>query len=132
ELGGYWRDGRNEADQPAFKQPLMYKVIGEPPSPRAVFGARLVRERVVTEQDVAALDKALSDKLQEIYQALKKELASPTDTSEPDGAGKTEHPDAPQRVETAVRAERLVALNEQLLSWPSTFKLHPTMLRTLP
>jgi 2-oxoglutarate dehydrogenase E1 component len=35
-------------------------------------------------------------------------------------------------VETAVRAERLVSLNEQLLAWPSTFKLHPTMQRTLP
>jgi 2-oxoglutarate dehydrogenase E1 component len=35
-------------------------------------------------------------------------------------------------VETAVRAERLVSLNEQLLSWPSTFKLHPTIQRTLP
>jgi len=132
DLVGYRRHGHNEADQPAFTQPLMYKVIGEHPSPRAVFGARLVRERVMTEQDVAALDKELSDKLQGIYQALKKELASPTDTSEPDGAGKTEHPATAQRVETAVRAERLVALNEQLLGWPSTFKLHPTMLRTLP
>ena len=27
---------------------------------------------------------------------------------------------------------KLVALNEQLLGWPSTFKLHPTMQRTLP
>jgi 2-oxoglutarate dehydrogenase E1 component len=31
-----------------------------------------------------------------------------------------------------VRAEKLVALNEQLLQWPSTFKIHPTMQRTLP
>src|SRR5215475_849406 len=110
----------------------MYKAIGEHPSPRAVFGARLVRERVVTEQDVADLDKSLSDKLQETYQALKKELASPSDTNEANGAGKAEHPTPPQKVETAVRAKQLVALNEQLLSWPSTFKLHPTMLRTLP
>ena len=39
---------------------------------------------------------------------------------------------APQAaVDTAVRAEKLVALNEQLLQWQSTFKLHPTMKRTL-
>ena len=31
-----------------------------------------------------------------------------------------------------MRAERLVSLNEQLLTWPSTFKLHPTIARTLP
>jgi 2-oxoglutarate dehydrogenase E1 component len=129
DLVGYRRHGHNEADQPAFTQPLMYKVIGEHPSPRAVFGARLVRERVLTEDDVKAIDKRLSDKLQEIYQALKKELAAP---SEPEAPVRAERHAAPAPVETAVRAERLVALNEQLLTWPSTFKLHPTILRTLP
>ncbi len=129
DLVGYRRHGHNEADQPAFTQPLMYKVIGEHPSPRAVFGARLVRERVVTEADVAAADKAVSDRLQQIYQELKKELAAP---DEPDATAKGEKAPAAAPVETSVRAERLVALNEQLLSWPSTFKLHSTMLRTLP
>jgi 2-oxoglutarate dehydrogenase E1 component len=129
DLVGYRRHGHNEADQPAFTQPLMYKVVGEHPSPRAVFGARLVRERVMTDEDVKAIDKALADKLQQVYQALKRELAAP---EEPESAAKQERaPQAPP-AETAVRAERLVALNEQLLSWPSTFKLHPTMARTLP
>ena len=59
DLVGYRRHGHNEADQPAFTQPLMYKVIGEHPTPRAVFGARLVRERVMTDDEVAAADKAL-------------------------------------------------------------------------
>ena len=36
----------------------------EHPTPREIFGARLVRERVVTEDDVKAADKALSDQLQ--------------------------------------------------------------------
>jgi 2-oxoglutarate dehydrogenase E1 component len=35
-------------------------------------------------------------------------------------------------VETVVRGETLVALNEQLLQWPTSFKLHPTLQRTLP
>jgi len=129
DLVGYRRHGHNEADQPAFTQPLMYKVIGEHPSPRAVFGARLVRERVVSEADVAAAEKALSTTLQQVYQALKQELAAP---DEPEAPAKHERSAAVAPVETAVRAERLVALNEQLLGWPSTFKLHPTMLRTLP
>ncbi|MGH7615739.1 MAG: 2-oxoglutarate dehydrogenase E1 component [Gemmatimonadaceae bacterium] len=130
DLVVYRRHGHNEADQPAFTQPLMYKVIGEHPSPRAVFGARLVRERVVTEADVASADKAVADQLQRIYQEVKKELAAPDDTD--DAAGRHEKAAAPAPIETAVRPERLIALNEQLLTWPPTFKLHPTMLRTLP
>src|SRR5204863_4726892 len=35
-------------------------------------------------------------------------------------------------IETTVRAETLVALNEQLLQWPTSFRLHPTIQRTLP
>ena len=127
DLVGYRRHGHNEADQPAFTQPLMYKIIGQHPTPREVWGARLVRERVVTEDDVKATDKAFADKLQSTYQELKKEGRADTSHDKP----RVPAAQAPAP-ETAVRAEKLVALNEQLLSWPSTFKLHPTIQRTLP
>jgi 2-oxoglutarate dehydrogenase E1 component len=126
DLVGYRRHGHNEADQPAFTQPLMYKIITEHPTPRQVFGARLVRERVMSEDDVKSADKTLYDHLNALYQEMKK--AGGADTK---GDPKVAAP-APVAAETAVRPEKLVALNEQLLSWPTTFKLHPTMARTLP
>ena len=127
DLVGYRRHGHNEADQPAFTQPLMYKIISEHPTPREIFGARLVRERVVTEDDVASADKGLADRLYRLHQEMQKAGHADT-TGDATGGAAT----ARGVVETAVRPERLVALNEQLLSWPSTFKLHPTMARTLP
>jgi 2-oxoglutarate dehydrogenase E1 component len=129
DLVGYRRHGHNEADQPAFTQPMMYKIIAEHPSPRAVFGARLVRERVVAEEDVAKADAALLERLNGVYQAMKKEQAAPDASTAEESSGQEP---AATRVDTAVRAEKLVALNEQLLGWPSTFKLHPTMQRTMP
>ena len=128
DLVGYRRHGHNEADQPAFTQPMMYKIIADHPTPRAVFGARLVRERVLTEDDVKKADAALLERLNGVYQAMKKELAAPDTTNTDD----TTTAEQTAKVETAVRAEKIVALNEQLLGWPSTFKLHPTMQRTLP
>jgi 2-oxoglutarate dehydrogenase E1 component len=128
DLVGYRRHGHNEADQPAFTQPVMYKAIAEHPTARQVWAARLVRERVVGEDDVKAADKAVATALQQLYQELKKEThAEPDDTDEKRGPSAAGTPMA-----TAVRAERLVSLNEQLLSWPSTLKLHPTIQRTLP
>ncbi len=126
DLVGYRRHGHNEADQPAFTQPMMYKIIEEHPTPREVFGARLVRERKVTEDEVQSLDKAQGAKLKQIYDEMK---ASGHADTKSDAA-----PAAPVNAspETAVRAEKRVARKEQLLSWPSTFKLHPTMARTLP
>ena len=126
DLVGYRRHGHNEADQPAFTQPTMYKIITDHPTPRQVLGARLVRERVLTEDDVTKADAAFNVKLTKIYQDMRKEA----DASDESKEGQAPAPQAP--VETSVRAERLVALNEQLLQWPSTFKLHPTMQRTLP
>src|SRR5205814_5591516 len=64
-------------------------------------------------------------KLQKVYQEMKK---SPEDNGAP-----PQQPSAtPIAYDTAVRGEKLIALNEQLLTWPSTFKLHQTMQRTLP
>ena len=127
DLVGYRRHGHNEADQPAFTQPLMYKIISGHPTPRQTLGARLVRERLVTEEEVAAADKALFDRLQGIFQEIKKAGAA-------DGKGdeRTGPATPAAAVETAVRGEKLVALNEQLLTWPQTFTLHPTVQRTLP
>jgi 2-oxoglutarate dehydrogenase E1 component len=127
DLVGYRRHGHNEADQPAFTQPTMYKLVDEHPTPRQVWGARLVRERTVTEANVANADKAVSDLLQQTYEQMKRE-----------GTEHEEHAAVPPRApaaapqDTAVRAEKLVSLNEQLLTWPQTFKLHPTIQRTLP
>jgi 2-oxoglutarate dehydrogenase E1 component len=126
DLVGYRRHGHNEADQPAFTQPLMYKVIAGHPTARQVLGARLVRERLVTEDEVGAADKAVFDRLQAIFQEIKKEGTADT---KPDRGPSIAAAPAP---DTAVRAEKLVALNEQLLTWPSNFTLHPTVQRTLP
>ena len=129
DLVGYRRHGHNESDQPAFTQPVMYKAIGEHPAPREIFGARLVRERVMTEDEVKAADKAFADRLQQIYTEMKQ--GGHADTSG-DSREPTLTPSPEAGPDTGVRPEKLVALNEQLLGWPSTFKLHPTIQRTLP
>ena len=125
DLVGYRRHGHNEADQPAFTQPKMYDVIKAHPSAREVFGARLVREGVVTDEDVRTMDKEFAAALTTIHGRVKKADRQ----AHPTGEFATVS-DTP--VDTAVRAESLMALNEQLLHWPTGFTLHPTIQRTLP
>jgi 2-oxoglutarate dehydrogenase E1 component len=126
DLVGYRRHGHNEADQPSFTQPKLYEAIKTHGSPREVWASRLVREQIVSEEDVQALDRALADRLEKIFSETKN-----ADTDEyPVQTRRESAPQSPP--ETAVRSEQLVSLNEQLLQWPSTFKLHPTLQRTLP
>ena len=44
DLVGYRRHGHNETDEPAFTQPAMYAQIRIHPSPREMWGQRLVEE----------------------------------------------------------------------------------------
>ena len=125
DLVGYRRHGHNEADQPGFTQPKLYDLIKSHPSPREVFGARLVREGVVTEDEVKAVDREFAETLTAIYTEVKEADREAHPTGEFEAARS-------EPVDTAVRAETLVALNEQLLQWPTSFKLHPTIQRTLP
>ncbi|MEO5568737.1 MAG: 2-oxoglutarate dehydrogenase E1 component [Gemmatimonadaceae bacterium] len=129
DIVGYRRHGHNESDQPSFTQPTLYQKIAEHPTPREVWGNRLVRERVITDEDVKRLDDAHRATLQKTYEEMKKDLAD----AKPHGGGSTGNGSTEARqIETGVKAERLVSLNEQLLTWPSTFTLHPTIQRTLP
>src|SRR5205085_3952288 len=71
DVVGYRRHGHNEADQPSFTQPKLYDLIKTHPSPREVWGARLVRERVVTEDEVEAMDREVADQLERIFSETK-------------------------------------------------------------
>ncbi|HUQ81434.1 MAG TPA: 2-oxoglutarate dehydrogenase E1 component, partial [Gemmatimonadaceae bacterium] len=121
DLVGYRRHGHNEGDEPTFTQPTLYATIKAHPTPRQVWGERLVREGVVTQEDVQAAERRIAQVLEQTYDEAKKAHA---EDHHDDGA-KAAPP--PAVTETAVRAEQLVALNEQLLAWPTGFNAHPRL-----
>lgn len=49
------RHGHNEADDPSLTQPFMYRLVKQHPGPRKVYGAKLVAEGVVTDDEVEAM-----------------------------------------------------------------------------
>jgi 2-oxoglutarate dehydrogenase E1 component len=126
DLIGYRRHGHNETDEPAFTQPAMYTQISAHPSPREVWGERLVGEGVVTADEVKALDAEIAAEYERIQSG----------TSAIDGekseSGETVQPaDAQAESKEAPRADKLVALNEQLLAWPQTLKPNSKLVKTL-
>ncbi len=124
DLVGYRRWGHNETDEPAFTQPKLYALVRAHPSPRQVWGTRLVRERVVTEDEVKALDTQLFEKLTPIQ----KEVAG---APAPEAGAARATRTAPPEPVTAVAGERLVALNETLLQWPEGFTAHKRLTEVL-
>ncbi|HJQ66459.1 MAG TPA: multifunctional oxoglutarate decarboxylase/oxoglutarate dehydrogenase thiamine pyrophosphate-binding subunit/dihydrolipoyllysine-residue succinyltransferase subunit, partial [Gemmatimonadales bacterium] len=126
DLVGYRRHGHNEADEPAYTQPLMYERIRQTPPVRQKYAEQLAREGVVEAAQAEADAAAATARLAEIQQALKASLAA--------GGGEEPHRISTQTTvepETAVRAELLTTLNEQLLQAPEGFMVNPKLKKQL-
>jgi len=52
DLVGFRRHGHNEGDEPSYTQPLMYQRVKEHPGIRELYSRQLIREGVVTQEDV--------------------------------------------------------------------------------
>ena len=125
DLVGYRRWGHNETDEPAFTQPKLYDLVKKHPTPRQVWGARLVSEGVASDEQVAAIDKEFSDRVAALYHEMKAAPESATKGQRP--APSAPAPDAP----TSVRGEALDSINTRLLTWPQGFKVHSRLAKTL-
>ncbi|TMK32690.1 MAG: 2-oxoglutarate dehydrogenase subunit E1 [Actinobacteria bacterium] len=121
DIVGYRRHGHNEQDEAAYTQPLMAAQVAERPTVRELFAQRLAAEGVVTQEEADALVRGVTDELRRAHEALKATFgASP--------AGPDERlPESTVEVVTAVPAERLRELNEQLLRVPEEFAVHPKL-----
>ena len=131
DLVSYRRHGHNETDEPAFTQPALYQKIRAHETPREVWGARLVQSGVVTADEVQSIEREIMAGLERVHAEVRpaierKPIRSPA-LEAPISMGDRNR----EQVETAVPAERLGALNEQLLQWPDGFTVNTRLARTL-
>ena len=127
DLVGYRRWGHNETDEPAFTQPKLYELVRAHPTPRQVWAARLVRERVLDEAQVKALDDEVAQKLGAVHKAMKGQAAPASDGQGARAAAAPQSSVAPP----AVAAQRLESINTALLTYPSGFTPHRQLAKTL-
>jgi 2-oxoglutarate dehydrogenase E1 component len=129
DLVGYRRHGHNEQDEAAYTQPLYAAAIADHPTVREQFAARLVEDGDLTQEQADELDTQVTNELKQAHEALKETFGAPEppppvdDTHIPGATG--------EQVVTAVAADRLRALNEQLLRVPEWFSPHPKLMKQL-
>jgi 2-oxoglutarate dehydrogenase E1 component len=119
DLIGYRRFGHNETDEPAYTQPLMYEKIKNHPPVRKIYAQKLIGEGLVTEEEAEKLASECYQELADAHAELRHAMTQGPDTGEFEiDTGPSKEP------RTAVPAETLVSLNEQLLRVPSGFSIH--------
>src|SRR5881398_962311 len=129
DVVGYRRHGHNEGDEPAYTQPLLYERIKRTPTVRQRYAEQLAREGVVDAAAAAAEAEQTYQRLADVQQSLKANLAETGQGQEPQRIS-----DAPQPIAepaTAVAGQVLTSLNEQLLAVPAGFSVNPKLLRQL-
>ena len=123
DLIGYRRFGHNEGDEPSYTQPLMYEEIRSHPSVREIWARELERRSIVEEGEAERMVEEILAKMEEVRNKPSESLEDEDEITDEPYTPLVEIP------ETAVRAERLAALNEALLERPEGFSPSPKLER---
>ena len=129
DLIGYRRFGHNEADEPAYTQPEMAAIIKSKTPVRDLFASQLVEQGVLTQEEADAVQTDIWDALARRHKALKEELST-AGAEQPTGGYELDRSPSPE-VRTAVDADKLRALNDDLLAVPPGFTVHPKLIKQL-
>jgi len=125
DLVGFRRHGHNEGDEPSYTQPLMYQRVREHPGVRELYSRQLVREGVVTDEEVKGLIEERVRRFEnallgakEIIARQKKITTLPPPKEEVDGSAV---------IETGVIREMVSEISHALGVIPQGFNLNPKM-----
>jgi 2-oxoglutarate dehydrogenase E1 component len=133
DLIGYRRFGHNEADEPAYTQPEMYAQIKNKKRVSELWAERLVVDGVLSQEEVERQRQDVWDELTRLHQDLKAQIKAAEDAGaveQATGEYQLDRSPSPE-VQTAVSADRLRVLNEELLTLPDGFTVHPKLVKQL-
>ena len=127
----YRRHGHNEGDEPMFTQPLMYKKIGAHPTTREIYSQRLIREQVMTQEEVDDEVAKFEQHLEKAFEASTNYKANKADWLDGVWSGLSIASGDDRRGVTGVPVDRLREVGAGLTRVPDNFNLNPKIRRQL-
>jgi 2-oxoglutarate dehydrogenase E1 component len=129
----YRRFGHNEGDEPAFTQPLMYKVIRAHPTTLEIYSKKLIAEGVVTEGEVDKMKADWRARLEAEYEGGTGYKPNKADWLDGQWAKfkYADNIDDPRRGNTGVALATLKEIGQKITTVPQGFHVHRTIQRFL-
>ena len=127
----YRRHGHNEADEPAFTQPLMYARIGEHPRVTEIYGNKLLEEGLLTAAEVEQMHADFRVLLEEEFAASDSYRPNRADWLDGKWSGIGLAEEGARRGVTGVDVERLKEIGCKITHFPKNFTPHKTIARIM-
>ena len=126
----YRKYGHNEGDEPSYTQPLLYKKIKSHPSTREIYSARLIQDKVLSNEELEQLNADAKNRFERAHEAsLKRETHLKGDVAL---AVTQEEIEAMQPFRsTTVSFEILKEVAEKLGSTPPHFEVNAKLVKML-
>jgi len=120
----YRRSGHNEADEPSFTQPLMYRAIKEQPTTVKIYENRLIKENILNHAESKKLQNTFIQFLDQELESAKSYQPNKADWLEGDWAGLSTASFDARKGKTSVQENILRQINDQIHLIPETFNVH--------
>ncbi len=129
DMVGFRRLGHNEGDEPSYTQPVMYARVKAHPGTRHLYAQQLIREGVITEEDLTAMTDSVVAKYEGILTRAKDiAAAKPARAKLSAPAGED---DGSTILETGVSAVVLKQVADKISLVPDEFHINPKMVSQL-
>lgn len=118
----YRKYGHNEADEPTYTQPLLYKKIRAMEPISKLYATQLMKEKILTTNEYDEIHKSILDYLEKEFEKYKSETSNFTFN------GFTEENSSSvllQQMNTSSEIQQLKFIAEKITSYPKKFNLNP-------
>ena len=129
DLVGFRRLGHNEGDEPSYTQPVMYARVKAHPGVRHLYAQQLIREEVISEEDLKTMTDEVVAKYEGILERAKKIATEKPKRAELPAPIADE--DGSHILETPISAEVLKQVSEKISLVPEGFQINPKMVGQL-
>lgn len=129
DVVGFRRLGHNEGDEPSYTQPVMYARVKNHPGTRHLYAQLLIRDGVITEDELNAMTDKTVDKYERIL-ANAKQIAQEKPARAVLAPSYTEE-DGSTVLPTGISAELIKEVTDKISLVPEGFHINPKMVNQL-